>query len=130
MAVRTSCTGKVSFKGVDIADVRRWTFDWDAELKEFSSSSTNCKKVNLTGAETFTGEFDVYINDTSRFEDTATLKDTGALKLYEDANDFWNIVDVIINNITVEAPIEDGDPSIATLSFALTGTAPTITPPA
>lgn len=129
MAVRSACGGKVLWNGVAIPDVRRWSFDEDEEEKKYSSSSTACKKVTLGGAVDVTGEIDVYINDENHFSGILEVTDVGELKLYEDADDFWTITNARITGISVEAPIEDGDPSVATIRFAL-GSDAVITPPA
>lgn len=129
MGVRSACSGKVLWNEAAIPDVRSWKFDQDEEEKKYSSSSTDCKKITLGGAVDLTGEIQVYINDDTHFSGILEVADEGSLKLYEDADDFWHINPARITGISVEAPIEEGDPSIATIRFALAAGA-VITPPA
>ena len=116
MAVRSACNGKVQWDGTDIPHVRSWTFDRSEDVTEYSSSSTNCAKQRLSTVEDVTGTVEVYIDPDDAFEAILDLGDTGTFKLYEDATDFWT-VPAIITGVSVNAPIEAGDPVEATISF-------------
>lgn len=125
MSVRNACTGKVLWNDIEIPHIREWSFDRDQEVKEFSSSSTNCAKQRIEGVEDVTGTVELYIDNEDPFEDILDVGDTGTFKLFEDATDFW-IVPAIISGFSVNDPIEAGDLVSASIRFAGNGV---VTPP-
>jgi len=126
MSVRSACNGKVLADDVNIPEVRSWTFTESQESKEFSSSSTACTKKRLPSVSDSSGSFELYIDPDIPFEDIIAVGDEPTLKLFEDLTDFWTIP-VIIDEITVNTPIEDGDPVNATVTWSGNGA---VVPPA
>lgn len=117
--VRSGCNGKVLVDGVEIAEVRSWSFNWVAEVKEYSSSSTNCAKKRIAGVKDVqNGSIEVYVDDEDRFDAQVQAGDTVTLQLYEDADDIWTIEDTVIESIEPSAQIEAGDPVAAKIGFA------------
>lgn len=117
--VRSGCNGKVLVDGVEIAEVRSWSFNWVAETKEYASSSTGCAKKRIAGVKDVqNGSIEVYVDDEDRFDALVQVGDTVTLQLYEDADDIWTVEDTVIDTIEPNTQIESGDPVSAKIGFA------------
>lgn len=103
----------------DLSEVRRWTLKYGCLLKARSSSSTGGGTRRVAGP--FTGaevSIDLYESEPSGLP--FGPGDFGALQLYVDDTDSFEILYVVCDGIDVETDIEEGAPNPATARFSYT----------
>lgn len=119
MAGQSGKNGKVLAGATTIAEVTGWTYNPTSSNPAWASSSKAGRKQRVGGVRDSSGTFDFKYDTTDRIHAILTPGDEVTLNLYSDASDIF-VVPVVIDGITYEVDINDGEVTGGTCSYSQT----------
>lgn len=119
MAGESGQLGKVLSGSSQIAEVTGWSFNPTANNPSWASSTVPGFKQRVAGVRDSTGSFDFKYDTSSKIWGTVKEGDLVTLKLYLNNSDIIT-VPAVIDSLTVEVDINDGDVTGGTCTFSQT----------
>lgn len=117
MAAISGKNGKVLAGAVQLAHITGWSLNPTSNNPDWASSDTSGTKNRVAGITDSSGSFDFKWDSTSEIWDTLTEGTEVTLNLYLSATVFI-IVPAIIDGISFEVDINDGDTVSGTADFS------------
>ena len=112
--------GKVRIGASDLAEITGWTFNPTSNNPSWASSSTGGYKTRVAGVKDGSGSIEGKYDKTDPIDDSIKEGDCVTLELFQDATRKF-IVPAIIEGMTFEQDMDDGEVVSWSADFATTG---------